>query len=186
MVRKVSVDKMQKHCRAEHGWVNPRTGGRPRGDSTPSASVTPWREGVPCQRFFVRGLCSWYFEVDAVQDEPREVDPSSESPATPPGQHSTPSLSPDPPSTHPTIDQTQPDFRVISDKLNRLGQECAELGNQFLLCQNSPPITGAEGIIHSINRMREDMEKGFADIKKDIRDLDKKVTDLNKKVTDLI
>lgn len=56
------IQKIQAHCRSEHGWQNPRASGRPvRADAR--ATQQPWRENVQCQRFFPSRIGSGWFEV---------------------------------------------------------------------------------------------------------------------------
>jgi hypothetical protein len=54
------VQNMQKHYRTEHMWVNTVKKGRP---GKRSVVRVPWRTGVHCQHFFVRGPGAQYFEV---------------------------------------------------------------------------------------------------------------------------
>lgn len=54
------VQNIQKHYRIEHTWVNKAKQGRQqKGIVIP----VPWRTGVHCQHFFVRGPGAQYFEV---------------------------------------------------------------------------------------------------------------------------
>ena len=58
------VQKIQDHCRTEHGWQNERARG---GDVRRKARVEralPWREGVRCQRWFLSRAGSHWFEVE--------------------------------------------------------------------------------------------------------------------------
>lgn len=55
------VQTMQAHCRDRHGWQNPRAKGRP--PRAYPAAVLPWKENVPCQRFFPSRAGSRWFEV---------------------------------------------------------------------------------------------------------------------------
>lgn len=56
---------MMEHCRKEHGWVRYRRGGHPSCVSQAQAEQQkpqPWK-AVQCQRVFVQGHGSQYFEV---------------------------------------------------------------------------------------------------------------------------
>jgi superfamily II DNA helicase RecQ len=64
-------DQIRKHCREEHGWENKQKG-RPKAGTE---KRFPWRIGVHCQHFFVRGPGAQFFEVQ----------PAEFSPAMPPG-----------------------------------------------------------------------------------------------------
>jgi RecQ family ATP-dependent DNA helicase len=68
------VQNMQKHYRIEHKWVNGAKTGRPRKSRV---VAVPWRSGVHCQHFFVRGPGAQYFEV-APQAGPQPI-PSGDS-----------------------------------------------------------------------------------------------------------
>ncbi|KAK6591426.1 hypothetical protein H4I95_12206 [Botrytis cinerea] len=69
------LQKIQKHCRQVHQWENPQKKGRPE---TGREVQVPWRTGVHCQHFFVRGPGAQFFEVQAVESSPaislRDVD----------------------------------------------------------------------------------------------------------------
>lgn len=56
-------DQIRKHCREEHGWEN-RQKGRPKAGTE---KQFPWRSGVHCQHFFVRGPGAQFFEVQAAE-----------------------------------------------------------------------------------------------------------------------
>ena len=56
------IRKIQEHCRQVHQWENPQKKGRPE---TGRNVQVPWRTGVHCQHFFVRGPGAQYFEVQA-------------------------------------------------------------------------------------------------------------------------
>jgi RecQ family ATP-dependent DNA helicase len=56
------IQKIQEHCRHVHQWENPQKKGRPE---TGRDVQVPWRTGVHCQHFFVRGPGAQYFEVQA-------------------------------------------------------------------------------------------------------------------------
>ena len=57
-----TVERMRKHCWEEHQWKSKRKGGRPNRARSEDQQV-PWRTGVHCQRFFIHGYKSGYFEV---------------------------------------------------------------------------------------------------------------------------
>src|ERR1700761_608777 len=59
-----TIRTMRAHCTKAHQWNSTQRGGRPKKDSE-SISHTPWRTNVSCQRFFVQGVKSNYFEVQA-------------------------------------------------------------------------------------------------------------------------
>ncbi|KAH6691116.1 hypothetical protein BKA61DRAFT_450825, partial [Leptodontidium sp. MPI-SDFR-AT-0119] len=52
-------DEIRKHCRKKHGWENKQKG-RPKAGTEQDF---PWRAGVHCQYFFVRGPGAQFFEV---------------------------------------------------------------------------------------------------------------------------
>jgi hypothetical protein len=54
---------MQEHYRKSHGWVNPRSIGRPA-EGLSSTDNVPWIEGVACQRFFPSREGSRWFQVN--------------------------------------------------------------------------------------------------------------------------
>jgi superfamily II DNA helicase RecQ len=54
---------MRAHCIEKHQWKSTRKGGRPKRHITGPRNDTPWRTNVKCQRFFVQGPKSRYFEV---------------------------------------------------------------------------------------------------------------------------
>ncbi|KAI0398690.1 hypothetical protein F4802DRAFT_592420 [Xylaria palmicola] len=83
------------------------------------------------------------------------------------------------------MSQSQPDFRAISDKFNSLGQECTELGNQFLRCENIPAITGGAAILASLDFMRQDINRGFAELRSDVQELKADVRDLKAEVQEV-
>jgi len=56
------IQKIQEHCRQVHQWENPQKKGRPK---TGKEVQVPWRSGVHCQHFFVRGPGAQFFEVQA-------------------------------------------------------------------------------------------------------------------------
>jgi hypothetical protein len=58
---------IQEHCRQVHQWENPQKKGRPE---TGREVQVPWRTGVHCQHFFVRGPGAQYFEVQAIETSP--------------------------------------------------------------------------------------------------------------------
>lgn len=55
------LQKIQAHCRTQHGWINPKKRGRLA--STSEIPPVPWRTGVVCQRFFRSRMASGWFEV---------------------------------------------------------------------------------------------------------------------------
>ncbi|KAM3067126.1 hypothetical protein ACMFMG_011681 [Clarireedia jacksonii] len=59
--------KIQEHCRQVHQWENPQRKGRPE---VGRDRQVPWRSGVHCQHFFVRGPGAQYFEVQAAGSRP--------------------------------------------------------------------------------------------------------------------
>jgi hypothetical protein len=65
------VRNIQKHCSKEHGWDNPQEGGRPQ---IGAEVEVPWRTGVHCQHFFVRGPGAEYFEVARVEDSREAIE----------------------------------------------------------------------------------------------------------------
>ncbi|KAI0478194.1 hypothetical protein F4859DRAFT_49455 [Xylaria cf. heliscus] len=75
------------------------------------------------------------------------------------------------------MDLPQPDYRAISNKFNGLGQECTELGNQFLRFQNIPAVVGGDAILATLNLMREDiatlklLREDIATLKQDVATL---------------
>jgi hypothetical protein len=54
-------EKIQKHCREIHQWENPKRKGRPRAKE--KEQPVPWETDISCQRFFIQGPYSRYFEV---------------------------------------------------------------------------------------------------------------------------
>jgi hypothetical protein len=63
-IRRTRQD-IQKHCRSEHGWVNPRGrgGGRKPGTRPAGGLGEVWVDGVHCQRFSRNGAMQRLFEV---------------------------------------------------------------------------------------------------------------------------
>ncbi|RYP59361.1 hypothetical protein DL771_010908 [Monosporascus sp. 5C6A] len=60
-----ALQKIQKHCRTAHGWVNPLAKGRWRREGQgkkAAAADLPWREGVRYQKFFRARAASGWFE----------------------------------------------------------------------------------------------------------------------------
>ncbi|KAJ9419839.1 hypothetical protein FOXG_22180 [Fusarium oxysporum f. sp. lycopersici 4287] len=57
------LQAMQEHYRKSHGWVNPRSIGRPA-EGLSSTDNVPWIEGVACQRFFPSREGSRWFQVN--------------------------------------------------------------------------------------------------------------------------
>lgn len=46
------LQRIQRHCRTQHGWVNDRKHGRCNKESAKELAPVPWRVSVPCQRMF--------------------------------------------------------------------------------------------------------------------------------------
>jgi RecQ family ATP-dependent DNA helicase len=65
---------IRKHCWEEHGWKSKKKGGRPKKHCKTSQEV-PWRTGVHCQRFFIQGHKSGYFEVQRPEASPESSQP---------------------------------------------------------------------------------------------------------------
>jgi hypothetical protein len=61
-------DQIRKHCREQHAWENKQKG-RPKA-KVKTPKKCPWRTGVHCQHFFVRGPGAQYFEVSSSMNEP--------------------------------------------------------------------------------------------------------------------
>ncbi|KAJ2992425.1 hypothetical protein NUW58_g2174 [Xylaria curta] len=59
------------------------------------------------------------------------------------------------------MDQSQPDFEIISTKFTTLGQDfsakCVDLGHQFSLCGNIPAIIGGEQIAASLDLINQNL-----------------------------
>ncbi|KAH7108650.1 hypothetical protein EDB81DRAFT_932400 [Dactylonectria macrodidyma] len=66
------IQRIQQHCRDEHGWVNDRKRGRRTKAKEAAMAPVPWKTGVQCQRFFRARVASSWFEVG------RTVPPSNE------------------------------------------------------------------------------------------------------------
>jgi hypothetical protein len=59
-----SRQDIQKHCRLEHGWINPRGRGRnPEAGPAVGGLGEVWVDGVHCQRFGKDGALQRLFEV---------------------------------------------------------------------------------------------------------------------------
>ena len=58
-----SMRQIQKHSWEMHRWKSTDKGGRPKKNAVKAVYKVPWRSGVLCQRFFVQGPKSGYFEV---------------------------------------------------------------------------------------------------------------------------
>ncbi|KAH7142951.1 hypothetical protein B0J13DRAFT_636782 [Dactylonectria estremocensis] len=57
------IQRMQEHCRDDHGWVNDwKRGGRVK-QRAQQERLVPWRSNVRCQRIFEWGYRSCWFEV---------------------------------------------------------------------------------------------------------------------------
>ena len=69
------VQKIQEHCRVVHGWVNPQKKGRPE---VGREVEVPWRSGVHCQHFFIRGPGAQFFEVANVNSQAASQMPSGD------------------------------------------------------------------------------------------------------------
>ena len=54
---------IQKHCRSEHGWTNPRKRGGKPGAQPAGGLGEVWVDGVHCQRFGGTGALQRLFEV---------------------------------------------------------------------------------------------------------------------------
>ncbi|KAJ1678409.1 hypothetical protein EV182_004106, partial [Spiromyces aspiralis] len=61
-IRRTRQD-IQKHCRLEHGWANPRKRGGKPGARPPGGLGEAWVDGVHCQRFGQDGALQRLFEV---------------------------------------------------------------------------------------------------------------------------
>lgn len=61
-IRRTRQD-IQKHCRSEHGWVNPRGRGGKPGSGPAGGLGEAWVDGVHCQRFGQTGPLQRLFEV---------------------------------------------------------------------------------------------------------------------------
>ena len=62
---------MKTHCRQKHGWTMQSQRGRP--SARTGSKTKPWRS-VSCQRFFLQGVGSQYFEIRNVNvTMPNEV-----------------------------------------------------------------------------------------------------------------
>jgi hypothetical protein len=59
-----TAGQMRAHRSEEHGWKSTRKGRRPK-KHVRHPRGTPWRTNVSCQRFFIQGAKSHYFEVQA-------------------------------------------------------------------------------------------------------------------------
>ncbi|KAG9241063.1 hypothetical protein BJ878DRAFT_558988, partial [Calycina marina] len=64
-----TVGRIREHCIEEHQWKSNNKGGRRKKHTSQQSSTTPWRTGVSCQRFFVQGPKSGYFEVQAIDPQ---------------------------------------------------------------------------------------------------------------------
>ena len=58
-----TIGGIRAHCIKKHQWKSTRKGGRPKKHIPRPKNDTPWRTNVSCQRFFVQGPKSKYFEV---------------------------------------------------------------------------------------------------------------------------
>jgi len=66
---------MRTHQWKEHQWKSKRKGGRPKRRASDESNPVPWRTSVHCQRFFIQGHKSGYFEV-----QKRETTPTADQP----------------------------------------------------------------------------------------------------------
>ena len=64
-----TIDGIRRHCIDKHQWKSTNKGGRGKKHAVHPATNTPWRTGVKCQRFFIQGAKSGYFEVQATDPE---------------------------------------------------------------------------------------------------------------------
>jgi superfamily II DNA helicase RecQ len=64
-----TVDGTRRHCVEKHQWKSTNKGGRGKKHAAHPDINTPWRTGVKCQRFFVQGPKSGYFEVQATDPD---------------------------------------------------------------------------------------------------------------------
>ncbi|KFZ17941.1 hypothetical protein V501_01471, partial [Pseudogymnoascus sp. VKM F-4519 (FW-2642)] len=60
-----TASRMRAHCIQEHKWASTCKGGRRKKHVKFPNNDIPWRTDVSCQRFFVQGAKSRYFEVQA-------------------------------------------------------------------------------------------------------------------------
>jgi len=63
---------IRRHCLQKHGWQSHQKGGRPKRSKNTEVAMVPWRTNVHCQRFFIQGPKSGYFEVGRVVAASRE------------------------------------------------------------------------------------------------------------------
>jgi hypothetical protein len=63
-----SIQQMQEHSWEEHKWKSKNKGGRRKKRGT--NQEVPWRTRVHCQRFFIQGHKSGYFEVGKAEASP--------------------------------------------------------------------------------------------------------------------
>jgi hypothetical protein len=59
--------RMKTHNQTVHGWINRRSGGRPRKDD--EHYEVPWISNIHCQQFFKTGGFQRLFQVEAEQEE---------------------------------------------------------------------------------------------------------------------
>jgi len=64
-----TIRRMQLHQWEEHQWKSKQKRGRPK--RSIEDNQVPWRTGVHCQRFFIQGHKSAYFEVQKTDATPR-------------------------------------------------------------------------------------------------------------------
>jgi RecQ family ATP-dependent DNA helicase len=68
-VVRFTVSGIRAHCIEKHQWKSTNKGGRGKKHPVNPDGNTPWRTGVKCQRFFIQGAKSGYFEVQATDPE---------------------------------------------------------------------------------------------------------------------
>ena len=67
---------MQIHQWEDHKWKSKRKGGRPKKKTNNRDHQVPWRTSVHCQRFFIQGHKSGYFEVQKAEAHRANQQPS--------------------------------------------------------------------------------------------------------------
>ena len=70
------LSNIQKHYRVEHEWVNTR---KKVGQEKGREVEVPWKAGVYCQHFFVRGPGAQFFEVASLTSPESQRIPSGDS-----------------------------------------------------------------------------------------------------------
>lgn len=124
--------RIQKHCRVYHGWINEHKSGRPglkrkrETASTPEgSSALSWRENVVCQRFFRSRKASGWFEVG------RKSLPIWASKMYAPEAHEP---SPTPPIT------SRPKKRAATKAVKQHVEAVLERHEQYIRAQNQPRV----------------------------------------------